>query len=114
MLEIYIDILVLDEKHTKDESMNPHDKRKAVPYFNGALLWMQRKLVYILKKIVSTYPLIDSDRPGAEGDALAERLHATRDGAIAGDAHILAVDRVEAERGQVVRSAADAGGRSCG
>lgn len=54
--------------------------------------------------------LINSNRPGAERDALAEALHTPRDGAISRDPDVLPVDAVEAQRWEVVGGAAGAGG----
>lgn len=58
----------------------------------------------------STNLLINPNRPGAERDPLAERLHPPRHGPIPGDPDILPVDAVEAQGGQVVGCPSGAGG----
>lgn len=57
-----------------------------------------------------TYLLVNPDGPGAEGDALAEGLDPPGRHPVTAQANVLAVDAVEAQRGQVVGSTAGAGG----
>lgn len=63
--------------------------------------------------IPKTHLFINSNGPGAEGHSLAEALHTTRHGAIAGDPHVFAVDGVETQGGEVVGGATGARSTGC-